>query len=98
MERQFHFVDATTGDRQAKRLARSHVMKGKNAGRKIHRRSRLEAYRAETSSKEITEQNTAIHDPTQTMPYKPDPHENDLITLPFMAMSTPDGERIVRQC
>jgi hypothetical protein len=41
METTFHFVDARQTDRAAKRRMRSHVMKGKNAGRTIHRRSRL---------------------------------------------------------
>lgn len=35
----FHFVDALRIDRASKRLARRHVMKGKNAGKTIHRRT-----------------------------------------------------------
>jgi hypothetical protein len=38
----FHFVDTTQTSRAAKKLARSHVMKGKNAGKRFHRRSRLQ--------------------------------------------------------
>ncbi|KAL7953566.1 hypothetical protein V8C34DRAFT_296612 [Trichoderma compactum] len=38
----FYFVDGAQTNRAAKKLARSHVMKGKNAGRKVHRRSRLQ--------------------------------------------------------
>lgn len=38
----FFFVDGTETSRAAKKLIRSHVMKGKNAGKKLHRRSRLE--------------------------------------------------------
>lgn len=38
----FQFIDGTKHDRETRRLARSHAMKGKNAGRKLHRRSRKE--------------------------------------------------------
>ncbi|PNP47968.1 hypothetical protein THARTR1_10387 [Trichoderma harzianum] len=38
----FYFVDGAQTNRAAKKLARSHVMKGKNAGKKLHRRSRLQ--------------------------------------------------------
>ncbi|KAL7793963.1 hypothetical protein V8C43DRAFT_280773, partial [Trichoderma afarasin] len=38
----FYFVDGAQTNRAAKKLARSHVMKGKNAGKKFHRRSRLQ--------------------------------------------------------
>ncbi len=37
METKFHFVDALSTDRQAKKLMRQHVMRGKNAGRKLNR-------------------------------------------------------------
>ncbi|KAL9473213.1 hypothetical protein ACSS6W_007593 [Trichoderma asperelloides] len=36
----FHFVDGIQTNRAAKKLVRSHVMKGKNAGKRFHRRSR----------------------------------------------------------
>jgi hypothetical protein len=45
IEKTFHFVDATKVDRDARRRMKSYVMKGKNAGRKIHRPSRLGAAR-----------------------------------------------------
>ncbi|RFU81113.1 hypothetical protein TARUN_1090 [Trichoderma arundinaceum] len=38
----FYFVDAAQTGRAAKKLVRSHVMKGKNAGKRFHRRSRLQ--------------------------------------------------------
>ncbi|EHK20396.1 uncharacterized protein TRIVIDRAFT_48760 [Trichoderma virens Gv29-8] len=38
----FFFVDGAQTDRAAKKLVRSHVMKGKNAGKRFHRRSRLQ--------------------------------------------------------
>lgn len=38
----FYFVDCAQTNRAAKKLARSHVMKGKNAGKKFQRRSRLQ--------------------------------------------------------
>jgi hypothetical protein len=37
----FEFIDGTSCDRSTRRQARSHAMKGINAGRKITRRSRL---------------------------------------------------------
>lgn len=42
MEQTFHFVDGLSNDDKNKKLMRRHVMKGKNAGKKIHRRSRLD--------------------------------------------------------
>jgi hypothetical protein len=42
MEQAFHFVDGLSNDEKAKKLMRRHVMKGKNAGKKVHRRSRLD--------------------------------------------------------
>lgn len=42
MEQTFHFMNGLSNDEKSKKLMRSHVMKGKNAGKKIHRRSRLE--------------------------------------------------------
>ncbi|KAK7751742.1 hypothetical protein SLS62_006227 [Diatrype stigma] len=41
MERSFHFVDTTRNDKASKRRMRRFVMKGKNAGKTIHRPSRL---------------------------------------------------------
>jgi hypothetical protein len=41
MEKTFCFIDGTQPDKTSKRLMRQHVMKGKNAGKKFHRRSRL---------------------------------------------------------
>jgi hypothetical protein len=43
MEKTFQFVDSSAKvDRVTRKLIRSHVMKGKNAGKTVHRRSRLE--------------------------------------------------------
>jgi len=43
MEKTFQFVDSSAKvDRVTRKLMRSHVMKGKNAGKTVHRRSRLE--------------------------------------------------------
>ncbi|GAD98560.1 hypothetical protein FG04937.1 [Paecilomyces variotii No. 5] len=40
MEKAFYFVDGIQPDRTSKKLMRRHVMKGKNAGRKLQRASR----------------------------------------------------------
>ncbi|KAH7142113.1 hypothetical protein EDB81DRAFT_691592 [Dactylonectria macrodidyma] len=40
MDNTFFFVDGIEPDRESKRLMRRHVMKGKNAGKTFHRRSR----------------------------------------------------------
>lgn len=45
MGEKFHFVDGIGADRASKRLMRSHVMKGKNAGKTLHRRTRPGARR-----------------------------------------------------
>ncbi|KAJ5574042.1 uncharacterized protein N7459_008469 [Penicillium hispanicum] len=41
MQKTFHFIDGVQPDRKAQRSMRRHVMKGKNAGKKLHRPSRL---------------------------------------------------------
>jgi hypothetical protein len=41
MEKTFQFVDSRKVDKTTRKQIRSHVMKGKNAGRKLHRSSRL---------------------------------------------------------
>jgi hypothetical protein len=42
MKKTFHFVDSSDKvDRATQRSARSYVMKGKNAGKTVHRRSRF---------------------------------------------------------
>ncbi len=42
MEKSFFFVDGTQVNKTTRKLMRSHVMKGKNAGRTIHRPSKLD--------------------------------------------------------
>ncbi|KAJ5300803.1 uncharacterized protein N7443_005805 [Penicillium atrosanguineum] len=42
MEQKFIFMNGLSNDEESKKLMRRHVMKGKNAGKKLHRRSRLE--------------------------------------------------------
>ncbi|KAJ5805923.1 uncharacterized protein N7503_003525 [Penicillium pulvis] len=42
MEKAFFFVNGIANDEKSKKLMRRHVMRGKNAGKKIHRRSRLD--------------------------------------------------------
>lgn len=43
MEKTFKFVDSSAKvDRVTRKLMRSHVMRGKNAGKTVHRRSRFE--------------------------------------------------------
>ncbi|EGZ76383.1 hypothetical protein NEUTE2DRAFT_98137 [Neurospora tetrasperma FGSC 2509] len=42
MGKGFQFIDSTKTDRVTRRLVRSHAMKGKNVGKVLHRRSRLE--------------------------------------------------------
>lgn len=42
MEKTFQFVDSTKVDSVTRKVMRSHVMRGKNAGKTVHRRSRLD--------------------------------------------------------
>ncbi|KAH8888079.1 hypothetical protein GQ53DRAFT_872304 [Thozetella sp. PMI_491] len=42
MDKGFQFVNGPRADKTARRLIRSHVMRGKNTGKTIHRQSRLE--------------------------------------------------------
>jgi len=41
MGKTFYFIDGVQADKTSKRLMRRHVMKGKNAGKRVHRPSRL---------------------------------------------------------
>lgn len=43
MTQAFEFIDLAKNDKATRRRARSHAMRGKNAGRKIQRHSRLGA-------------------------------------------------------
>lgn len=43
MEKSFHFVDTTQNDKASRRQVRRFVMKGKNAGKTVHRPSRMAA-------------------------------------------------------
>jgi hypothetical protein len=45
MAQDFQFVDSTSVDKTTRKLIRSHVMKGKNAGRVLPRRSKLRSDR-----------------------------------------------------
>ena len=98
MERQFLFVDSTSNDRQARKLARSHAMKGKNAGKKIHRRSRLEAFENTRSSRKHAEQDAGRVNLAQSIDILPDPYSSSRVVLPLMGASTPKEERVLRQC
>jgi hypothetical protein len=42
MDRKFLFVDGVQTSKTARQRIRRHVMNGKNAGKKVHRRSRLD--------------------------------------------------------
>lgn len=42
----FYFLDGRDADPESKRLMRRHVMKGKNAGKRVHRGSRLALQKA----------------------------------------------------
>lgn len=41
MAKTFYFIDGVQPDESSKKLMRRHVMKGKNAGKKVHRTSKL---------------------------------------------------------
>lgn len=53
MDKSFEFIDSTKSDRLTKRLVRSHAMKGKNAGKKLHRRSRLDLYQPQKCNRSL---------------------------------------------
>lgn len=63
MGKGFQFIDSTKTDRVTRRLVRSHAMKGKNVGKVLHRRSRLEldlhAPRPSTKKASCTSSSTA---------------------------------------
>ncbi|KAJ9632781.1 hypothetical protein H2204_007656 [Knufia peltigerae] len=50
----FAFIDSSKVDRLSQRLVRSHAMKGKNAGKRHHRRSRLDLNRHQLIAKTLS--------------------------------------------
>ncbi|KAH8812227.1 hypothetical protein F5884DRAFT_784799 [Xylogone sp. PMI_703] len=106
MEKTFHFVDSTRADRASKRLIRSHVMKGKNTGKRFHRSSRLDlatrrpyAYNAFLGASQTLEvQKTENIEPENICPTTIARVLGDVLhTLPFPLELTPDSFKIMNQ-
>lgn len=66
MEKTFHFVNGISPDEASKRLSRRHVMKGKNAGKKIHRRSRMDLQFTQSPPKIVNNPSHLSEDINQT--------------------------------
>ncbi|CAK7204242.1 hypothetical protein SEUCBS139899_006997 [Sporothrix eucalyptigena] len=62
----FMFVDGMQNDRSTKRQMRRHVMKGKNAGKTIHRPSRLAQNKVAKASDQSTTNSNSTSSPSST--------------------------------
>ena len=86
MERSFLFVDGVQADKSSKRLLRRHVMKGKNAGKTVHRRSRLPKCRPK------------INDTTADSSRSVRDFERTYLTVSPSFSISPDSLRVINDC
>lgn len=106
METTFHFVNGSKVDRNARRLLKSHVMKGKNAGKKIHRQSRLNAVSHNPSRWEALQLTHHASHEARLLAYSRStwPATNSralgnvLLTASYPAQLTPYSTQVVNQC
>lgn len=106
MEKTFEFIDSRKNDKLTRKLARSHAMKGKNTGKKLNRRSRLELGQlhrcrpnvllpmAENRKKQLITDYRA-HCSLQ-LAYNS--LSNDLLSVSFPLNATPQSQRVINQC
>lgn len=96
----FHFVDALGANRASKRLARRHVMKGKNAGRTIRRGAKREAVRRQgprdvtPTEEEEVQGMEVVASPTEAPRYL----GSQMLTVAAPVRITSYALRVVNQC
>ena len=103
----FFFVDVSRVDSTTKSRARSHVLKGKNAGRKLKSRSKLQHAKTSTSSDVLVtkqrvycsrkdlERSSSSLSPT---PLGYSPFNTGLITFTYPVDDTPQYECLIKSC
>jgi hypothetical protein len=106
-QREFHFIDVSNTDRTCLALARRHAMKGKNSGRKLHRRRSKPGARGGPDIPEYAYRYDSQHG---TKNYTARQHRvtypidmahhlgNILVTFPFPIELTPGSLHIISTC
>lgn len=108
MEKTFYFVNGISPDEPSKKLMRRHVMKGKNAGKTIRRRSRLDLqvaqYRPNTAgnpshiSENLNEEDQSA-DWRYESPNRLDTRFGDaFLTFSLPVEVTPNSREIINEC
>jgi hypothetical protein len=102
MEKRYEFIDSTKRDRSTKRLARSHAMKGKNAGKTLHRRSRLDLGRRPVTLMPVAEcqhDDASYRAPTQYSLGVTSPTlDSSFLSFSFPVEATPKTRSMIGQC
>jgi hypothetical protein len=106
MEKTFQFVDGASVDNTTRKLIRRHVMKGKNAGRKIHRPSKLVAKRRPGDCHAFQQLTCIPKSKTDLQCVAPyhgmvaRSFHNSLLSLsfPFEFELTPHSTKVISQC
>lgn len=109
MGQEFLFVDGVETDQAARQQIRRHVMNGKNAGKKVHRRSRLDVirptpyYRKQKASQNCESQTieTEHRSKDQNLAYPIMTHRslgNPFLTLSYPVQTTSYTINVFNQC
>jgi len=99
MEKAFQFVDSSAKvDRVTRKLMRSHVMKGKNAGKTVHRRSRLELGAGRTPCDDASFQNETRKRNSEELGPVPRNLGNVLRTFQFPVELSESSLKNIDQC
>ena len=102
MEKSFQFVDGTNIDNIARKSIRSHVMKGKNARRTVHRPSRLSLTTwlppGHKAAQRTVRESCQEDDSTSSSVKIPRNLGSLFLTFKFPIELTPHSVKVVNQC
>ncbi|EXJ79038.1 hypothetical protein A1O3_08539 [Capronia epimyces CBS 606.96] len=105
-QKHFEFIDSTKSDKATRRLARSHAMKGKNAGKTLHRhrQSRLDLRGQQTATARVPNRRSAQENENRRTLAVQDsldltyPALSDkLLSVSFPVETTPQGLGLISQ-
>ena len=102
MQKTFEFIDGTKHDRLTRRLARSHALKGKNVGKKLYRRSRLDLDQSRRHQRPVPVPPKSEEE--ISVPGSEGVHpgivaiSGDSLSIPFPIDTASQGHHIVSQC
>jgi hypothetical protein len=105
MEKRYEFIDFSKIDTATRKRARSHAMKGKNAGKKLYRRSRFElagrqrseqTHQIKTKYQDEEQDGTALVQTLLSSMYES--YCKELLSLAFPVQCTPRSQQIITQC